>query len=129
MTNIEHLTRYPIIDLQEELTSNLVSPGRHREIINFYKKHLSDVQYYCLSPTNPMRPKVAYSGTICSRTYRCANHNISQYFALVTVNILGNEIKALKQEVYPKKASDFRLVDDYVIYVSKNEIDQLIKKI
>ena len=42
----QNLTRFLIDDMQKELSCNLVSPGRHKEIINFYKKHLKDDKYY-----------------------------------------------------------------------------------
>ena len=127
MTNKEHLVRFPILNLKEELTNNEVSPGRHREIINFYEKHLNDTQYYCLSPTNPVRPKLNYSSTDCSRTYKCRNCDISQYFEASTVDIFDKPVKALIQKVYPKKASDFYMMNDYIIYLSKSEIDELLK--
>jgi hypothetical protein len=38
MTNLEHLVRFPILDLKEELVSNYVAEGRHSEYINFFKK-------------------------------------------------------------------------------------------
>ena len=129
LTDREHLTRFPITDLAQELIDNQVSPGRHKEIINFYIKHLNDTKYYCLSCYNPMRPKARYNTGICSRTFKCGHGSPSQYFVATNVTILETEIKALVQHVYPQKASDFKLLDEYIVYVSKSELDDLLKNI
>ena len=51
-TDKELLTRFPILDMMEELTLNKVSKSRRNEIVRAYKKVLNDDQYYCISPMN-----------------------------------------------------------------------------
>ena len=49
MTMIDktNLTRFPILNLKEELTANRVAKGRHSEYIKFFESHLDDTEYYC----------------------------------------------------------------------------------
>lgn len=123
MTNLEHLVRFPILDLKEELVSNYVAEGRHAEYINFFQKHLNDTEYYCLSSYNPVRPKDAhYLLGKSSRTYIAGG--LSNYFVATKCEIEGYYTNVIIQKVYPKTARDFYNQDKYcVVYVSKKDID------
>ena len=123
MTNLEHLVRFLILDLKEELVSNYVANGRHSEYINFFQKHLNDTEYYCLSPYNPVRPKDAhYLSGKSSRTYIAGG--LSNYFIATKCEIEGYYTNVIIQKVYPKTARDFYEQDKYyAVYVSKKDID------
>ena len=123
MTNLEHLVRFPILDLKEELVSNYVAEGRHSEYINFFKKHLNDTEYYCLCASNPARPETPhYLLGESSRTYIAGG--ISNYFVASKCEIEGYYTNVIVQKVYPRTARDFYEQDKYcVVYVSKKDID------
>ena len=123
MTNLEHLVRFPILDLKAELVSNYVAEGRHAEYINFFKEHLNDTEYYCLSYFNPVRPEKAhYLLGKSSRTYLAGG--LSNYFVASRCEIEGYLTNVIVQKVYPKTARDFYNQDKYcVVYVSKKDID------
>lgn len=123
MTNLEHLVRFPILDLKAELVSNYVAEGRHAEYINFFKEHLNDTEYYCLSYFNPVRPEKAhYLLGKSSRTYLAGG--LSNYFVATRCEIEGYYTNIIVQKVYPKTARDFYNQDKYcVVYVSKKDID------
>jgi hypothetical protein len=123
MTNLEHLVRFPILDLKEELVSNYVAEGRHSEYINFFKKHLNDTEYYCLCASNPARPENPhYLLGESSRTYLAGG--LSNYFVATRCEIEGYYTNVIVQKVYPKTARDFYNQDKYcVVYVSKKDID------
>lgn len=123
MTNLEHLVRFPILDLKDELVSNYVAEGRHSEYINFFQKHLNDTEYYCLSYFNPVRPENAhYLLGKSSRTYIAGG--LSNYFVATKCEIEGYYTNVIVQKVYPKTARDFYVQDKYcVVYVSKKDID------
>lgn len=123
MTNLEHLVRFPILDLKEELVSNYVANGRHSEYINFFQKHLNDTEYYCLSPYNPVRPKDAhYLSGKSSRTYIAGG--LSNYFVATKCEIEGYCTNVIVQKIYPKTAREFYEQDQYyAVYVSKKDID------
>ena len=123
MTNLEHLVRFPILDLKAELVSNYVAEGRHAEYINFFKEHLNDTEYYCLSYFNPVRPEKAhYLSGKSSRTYIAGG--LSNYFVATKCEIEGYCTNVIVQKVYPKTARDFYNQDKYcVVYVSKKDID------
>ena len=119
-----HLTRFLISDIKEELSLNGVAEGRHSEYIRFFKEHLDDDQYYCLSAMNPDRPANLRSTMgKCSRNYIAGG--VSQYFVATTANINGQTLPVVVQKIYPKTASQFRMIDDYVVYLSKNAVDNL----
>ena len=123
MTNLEHLIRFPILDLKAELVSNYVAEGRHSEYINFFQKHLNDTEYYCLSSFNPVRPEKAhYLLGKSSRTYIAGG--LSNYFVATKCEIEGYYTNVIVQKVYPRTARDFYDQDKYyVVYVSKKDID------
>lgn len=123
MTNLEHLVRFPILDLKAELVSNYVAEGRHTEYINFFKKYLNDTEYYCLSPSNPVKPKDAhYLLGKSSRTYIAGG--LSNYFVATKCEIEGYYTNVIVQKVYPRTVRDFYEQDKYyVVYVSKKDID------
>jgi hypothetical protein len=119
-----NLTRFLISDLKRELSENRVAAGRHGEYIRFFIEHLGDDQCYCLSDSNPDRPKeFIYTGGKPSRTYLAGG--ISLYFVKATVVINGQTLPAIIQKIYPKTAGDFRRLEDYTVYLSKNAVDNL----
>lgn len=126
MTDRDHLVRFPILDLREELETNFVAKGRHNEYIKFFEEYLNDKQYYCLSPYNPMRPKNAhYLLGRSSRTYIAGG--VSNYFVATHVEIEGRETKAIVQKIYPRTCREFYEQEKYyVVYLSKKDIDQYL---
>ena len=129
MTMIDktNLTRFPILNLKEELTANRVARGRHSEYIKFFESHLDDTEYYCLSSYNPVRPKNAHwlMGK-SSRTYLAGGS--SHLFVATSCEVEGHQTNAIVQKIYPKKAWDFYHQEDYcVVYVSKKDIDRYLE--
>lgn len=126
MVDKTNLTRFPILDIRQELIDNQISSGRHSEIINFFESNLQDKEYYCISQYNPVRPKNAnlLSG-ICSRTFRAGKQ--SNYFVASECEVEGCQTNVIVQKVYPKTAHDFYMADNgYVVYVSKKAIDKYL---
>lgn len=118
-----NLTRFLISDLKSELSENRVAAGRHGEYIRFFTEHLGDEQCYCLSDSNPDRPtEFLYTGKH-SRTYLAGG--ISQYFVKATVVINGQTLPAIVQKIFPKTVGDFRRLENYTVYLSKNAVDSL----
>lgn len=129
MTMIDkaNLTRFPILNLKEELTANRVARGRHSEYIKLFESHLNDTEYYCLSSYNPVRPKNAHwlMGKE-SRTYMAGGS--SHFFVATSCEVEGHQTNAIVQQIYPKKAWEFYHQDDYcVVYVSKKDIDRYLE--
>jgi len=54
----QHLTRFLIPDIEQELEINQVSKSRIKEITNFYKKVLGSKQTYCVSAHNTIGKSV-----------------------------------------------------------------------
>lgn len=122
--NKTNLKRFLISDLKRELSENRVASGRHSEYIRFFREHLGDDQCYCLSNSNPDRPiAFTYTGKKHSRTYLAGG--ISQYFVKATVVINGQTLPAIIQKIFLKTAEDFRRIEDYTVYLSKNAVDSL----
>lgn len=122
--NKTNLKRFLISDLKRELSENRVAAGRHSEYIRFFREHLGDEQCYCLSNSNPDRPiAFTYTGKKHSRTYLAGG--ISQYFVKATVVINGQTLPAIIQKIFLKTAEDFRRIEDYTVYLSKNAVDSL----
>ncbi len=122
--NKTNLKRFLISDLKRELSENRVAAGRHSEYIRFFREHLGDEQCYCLSNSNPDRPSAfTYTGKKHSRTYLAGG--ISQYFVKATVVINGQTLPAIIQKIFLKTAEDFRRIEDYTVYLSKNAVDSL----
>ena len=119
-----HLTRFLISDIKEELSLNRVAEGRHSEFVRFFKEHLNDDRYYCLSPMNPDRPaNLRNAMGKCSRNYKAGG--VSQYFVASTANIYGQTLPVVVQKIYPKTGAQFRMIDDYIVYLSKTAVDNL----
>lgn len=122
--NKTNLKRFLISDLKRELSENRVAAGRHSEYIRFFREHLGDDQCYCLSNSNPDRPPAfTYTGKKHSRIYLAGG--ISQYFVKATVVINGQTLPAIIQKIFLKTAEDFRRIEDYTVYLSKNAVDSL----
>ena len=129
MVDKKNLTRFPILNLKEELTACRIAKGRHSEYIKLFESHLNDTEYYCLSPYNPVRPKNAHwlLGKE-SRIYLAGGY--SNFFVATTCEVEGYKTKAIVQKIYPKTAWEFHHQDDNcVVYVSKKDIDRYLESI
>ena len=136
-TDKELLTRFPILDMMEELKLNKVSKSRRDEIVRKYKKVLNDNEYYCISPMNPIKKKLlnTYKRDLngCCNEYGVVVKNFkfgysgdSIYLLRGTIDINGQRIPVIMQEVSIKTIYHFRNFDDYVaLYFSKKDIDKL----
>lgn len=54
----QHLTRFLITDIEQELTDNRVSKSRIKEITNFFKKTLKSDRIYCVCGYNKIGQSV-----------------------------------------------------------------------
>jgi hypothetical protein len=127
MVDIRNLTRFPILDLKEELTNNRVKCGKHSEIINYFKKNLDDTEFYCISQYNPVQKNITFG--------RCKNisrifltGDISNFFITAPCEVEGLKTNAVVQGIEPKTATQFHLARNFrVVYLSKKVIDNFIE--
>lgn len=125
--DIKNLTRYPIYNLKKELIINGVKSGRHSEILRFFKTHLKDEEYYCISPYNPVRPKDLHFLTgEYTRTYKAGG--LSNFFISTVGEIEGYRTKIIVQRIYPRNAREFYLQEsECAVYLSKKNIDRYVE--
>jgi hypothetical protein len=125
--DIKNLTRFPILDMKEELINNGVKRGRHSEILRFFSSHLKDEEYYCISPYNPVRPKGLHFLTgKCSRTYLAGGR--SNFFVSTVGEIEGYRTNIIVQRIYPRHLREFYLQEsECVVYLSKKDIDRYVE--
>jgi hypothetical protein len=128
MVDIRNLTRFPILDLKEELTNNRVKSGKHSEIINYFKKHLDDTEFYCISQNNPLQKNITFGRcNNISRTFKTGEY--SNYFITAPCEVEGLKTNAVVQEIEPKTATQFHLAKDFrVVYLSKKAVDIYLSK-
>ena len=127
MVDIRNLTRFPILDLKEELTNNRVKSGKHSEIINYFKKHLDDSEFYCISQNNPLQKDITFGRCVnISRTFKTGEY--SNYFITAPCEVEGLRTNAIIQEIEPKNGRQLQIARDFrVVYLSKKDIDNFIE--
>ena len=128
MVDIKNLTRFPILDLKEELTNNRVKSGKHSEIINYFKKHLDDTEFYCISQYNPVQKNITFGRCDnISRTVKTGEY--SNYFITAPCEVEGLRTNAVVQGIEPKTATQFHIAKDFrVVYLSKKAVDIYLSK-
>jgi hypothetical protein len=127
MVDIRNLTRFPILDLKEELTNNRVKSGKHSEIINYFKKNLDDTEFYCISQYNPVQKNITF-GRCKSISRIFLTGDISNFFITAPCEVEGLKTNAIVQGIEPKTATQFHLAKDFrVVYLSKKVIDNFIE--
>ena len=134
-TDKELLTRFPILDMMEELTLNKVSKSRRDEIVRKYKKVLNDTEYYCISPMNPIKKKLLNTykrdlnngGHVVVKNFKFGYYGSTLALCKGTVNFNGNDINVIMQVLGDIKTSyEFHHYDDYIaLYFSKKDIDKV----
>ena len=127
MVDKKNLTRFPILDLKEDLTTNRVKSGKHSEIINYFKKHLDDTEFYCISQYNPVQKNIAFGRCDnISRTFKTGEY--SNYFITAPCEVEGLRTNAIIQEIEPKNGRQLQIARDFrVVYLSKKDIDKFIE--
>lgn len=122
-----NLTRFPILDLKEELTTNRVKSGKRSEIIKYFNKHLNDTEFYCISRYNPVIKNIAFGRCDnISRTFKTGEY--SNYFITAPCEVEGLKTNAVVQGIEPKTATQFHLARNFrVVYLSKKVIDNFIE--
>ena len=112
------LTRYRIDDLAAELNSNMVCVSRRDYIERFFKKHLGDGPYYCISSYNEGQKEITVSGTTdrMKRNYKCyvGTSHYSMRSSIGTIE--GHEFPVIIQEICPKTVQEFYDFDKYTVY-------------
>ena len=128
MVDIRNLTRFPILDLKEELTNNRVKSGKHSEIINYFKKHLDDTEFSCISKYNPVIKNIAFGRCDnISRTFKTSEY--SNYFITAPCDVEGLKTNAIIQEIEPKNGRQLQIARDFmVVYLSKKAVDIYLSK-
>ena len=128
MVDIRNLTRFPILDLKEELTNNRVKSGKHSEIINYFKKHLDDSEFYCISQNNPLQKNITFGRCDnISRTFKTGEY--SNYFITAPCEVEGLRTNAIIQEIEPKNGRQLQIARDFrVVYLSKKAVDIYLSK-
>lgn len=128
MVDIKNLTRYPILDLKEELTNNRVKSGKHSEIINYFKKHLDDTEFFCISQNNPLQKNITFGRCDnISRTFKTGEY--SNYFITAPCEVEGLRTNAIIQEIEPKNGRQLQIARDFrVVYLSKKAVDIYLSK-
>lgn len=128
MVDIKNLTRFPILDLKEELTNNRVKSGKHSEIINYFKKHLDDTEFYCISQYNPVQKNITF-GRCASISRIFLTGDISNFFITAPCEVEGLKTNAVVQGIEPKTATQFHLARNFrVVYLSKKAVDMYLSK-
>lgn len=128
MVDIKNLTRFPILDLKEELTNNRVKSGKHSEIINYFKKNLDDTEFYCISQYNPVQKNITF-GRCKSISRIFLTGDISNFFITAPCEVEGLKTNAVVQGIEPKTATQFHLAKDFrVVYLSKKAVDIYLSK-
>ena len=127
MVDKRNLTRFPILDLKEELTTNRVKSGKHSEIINYFKKHLDDTEFFCISQNNPLQKDITFGRCDnISRTFKTGEY--SNYFITAPCEVEGLRTNAIIQEIEPKNGRQLQIARDFrVVYLSKKDIDNFIE--
>lgn len=128
MVDIKNLTRFPILDLKEELTNNRVKSGKHSEIINYFKKNLDDTEFYCISQYNPVQKNITF-GRCKSISRIFLTGDISNFFITAPCEVEGLKTNAVVQGIEPKTATQFHLARNFrVVYLSKKAVDIYLSK-
>ena len=123
-----NLTRFPILDLKEELTNNRVKSGKHSEIINYFKNHLDDTEFYCISQYNPVQKNITF-GRCESISRNFLTGDYSNFFITAPCEIEGLKTNAIIQGIKPKTAKQFHIARDFrVVYLSKKAVDIYLSK-
>jgi hypothetical protein len=134
-TDKELLTRFPILDMMEELKLNKVSKSRRDEIVRKYKKVLNDNEYYCISPMNPIKKKLlntyksdrSNGNGVVVKNFKFGYYGSTLALCKGTVNFNGNDINVIMQVLGDIKTSyEFHHYDEYIaLYFSKKDIDKV----
>lgn len=128
MVDIRNLTRFPILDLKEELTNNGVKSGKHSEIFNYFKKNLDDTEFYCISQYNPVQKNIVF-GRCESISRIFLTNDYSNFFITAPCDVEGLKTKAVIQGIEPKNRRQLQIARDFrVVYLSKKAVDIYLSK-
>ena len=142
-TIIDHLTRFKIEDLMEELTINGVLNSRVPEILKIFKNSLGEGPYYCICYRNPTfkelenREKGSHQApenlkaVYENRLKRCYKIGKTSYsLRTVLIEFSGNYFSVIKQTIEPKTAKDFAYMEEYQnYYISKEVVNIFSNKV
>jgi hypothetical protein len=137
----QHLTRFLIPDIEQELEINQVSKSRIKEITNFYKKVLGSKQTYCVSAHNSIGKSVMKDLTLeewkrseiitpwSLKKFRCYNNPTRIYIQAYYTKI-ENTIVPVIMQIWVPKYNDFIPHEERTTYYLPVDIvDNIINNI
>jgi hypothetical protein len=137
----QHLTRFLIPDIEQELEINQVSKSRIKEITNFYKKVLGSKQTYCVSAHNSIGKSVMKDLTLeewkrseiiapwSLKNFRCYNNPTRIYIQAYYTKIENTIVPVIMQRWVPKY-NDFTPHEERTTYyLPVDAVDNIINNL
>lgn len=137
----QHLTRFLISDIEQELEINQVSKSRIKEITNFYKKVLGSKSTYCVSAHNKIGKSVMKDLTLkewkkseiiapwALKNFRCYNNPTRIYVQAYYTKIENIIVPIILQKWIPKY-NDFTPDEERTTYyLPADVIDNIINNL
>lgn len=135
----QHLTRFLITDIRQELIDNRVSKSRIKEITNFFKKILKSDRIYCICGQNKIGQSVFKSASSKEydtfqreflRGYKCyGSEHITNLHSSIC-KIEGITIPFIIQSWEIRNLYEFHhYKDTLTYYVSADTVDDIINNL
>ena len=135
----QHLTRFLITDIEQELIDNRVSRSRIKEITNFFKKTLKSDRIYCINGHNKIGKSVFQSASVEEydafqrkflKGYKCyGSEHITNLHSSIC-NIEGTTIPFIVQCLEIRNSYELHYYEETVTYyVSADVIDNIINNL
>lgn len=137
----QHLTRFLIPDIEQELEINQVSKSRIKEITNFYKKILGSKSTYCVSAHNKIGKSVMkcltldewkntkLASPLSLKNFRCYNNPTRIYVQSYFIKIENTIVPIILQQWIPKY-NDFTPDEERTTYyLPADVIDNIINNL
>lgn len=135
----QHLTRFLITDIEQELIDNRVSKSRIKEITNFFKKTLKSDRIYCVCGYNKIGQSVFKSTSVeeydafqrkALKGYKCyGSEHITNLYSSIC-NIEGTTISFIVQRWKVRNLYELHHYEETVTYyVSADTIDNIINNL
>ena len=137
----QHLTRFLIPDIEQELEINQVSKSRIKEITNFYKKVLGSKQTYCISADNRIGKSVMECLTLEEwkkaelipeglKNFKCYNNPTRIFIQSNSYKIENTIIPVIVQTWIPSSYYDFTSQEERTTYyLPVDVIDNIINNL
>lgn len=137
----QHLTRFLIPDIEQELEINQVSKSRIKEITNFYKKVLGSKSAYCVSAHNTISKSVMRDLTLeewkkaeiiapwSLKNFRCYNNPTRIYIQAYYTKIENKIIPVIMQRWVPRYNDFTPREERTTYYLPVDAVDNIINNL